>query len=335
LRTSIYKHCIKEVLLRPPHPRVVINYIKYHLNYLLKRTTLNHSPTSLVVYTTKYCNFTCDFCYTYDTLNNPEAKKFNLTNEQLTNLLNTTAGKRALRVGLLGGEPFMNKDIFQLIDTLKKHRKITTIVTNSSLLKGKLLEKLTQSKLDVLGMSLYDNNEDDVARVVKAMNQSKKMYWVQTIIMADDLDKMERTLEYAERIGCRNILMANYQPIYTGKTELTIFDDNKEYYEKVKALKEKYKNRDISISWVPVIPRKIKKKICKMPFSYVLVDSLGQLGACCFRPPGPEKFGNIFNDQDWNGNYYKKLRSNMFDNTQAPLDTCNNCENLACDLYKI
>lgn len=318
----------------PPHFRVFWNYFIFKFSYFLRLRKLYHSPISLVIYANKVCNFKCDFCFTYGSLNNNESSKFELTLERMISILDTESGMKALRVGILGGEPFLNKNLFELVEELKRRRKITTIVTNCSLVIGDKLKKLQESRLDVLGMSLYDNNWADVERVACSMNQVGKMYWVQAVISIETIFNMENIILFCLKIGCKNLLFANYQPSYTGKKNLTILLDNHLYRAEEIRLKKLYANL-ISISWVPMVNVNPQKKSCTMPFSYLHVDALGGLGACCFRAPDEKKFGNVFDKKSWNLPYYQSLRDNMFSKGTKGMDECDLCENLECDLYKV
>jgi MoaA/NifB/PqqE/SkfB family radical SAM enzyme len=334
MRKEIYTHCLKEIIKRPPSLKVFINYFQFKLNYFFKRITLNNAPVSLVVYANKLCNYKCEFCFTYGTLNNEQSSQYNLDVAQLRKILNSDWGQKSLRVGLLGGEPFLNKDIFELIEELYQHRKISTVVTNASLLTDEKIQRLIKSNLTVLGISLYDNNWEHVKRVSTAYSAAKKVYWVQTVVDSNSIKKMEKIIQFAIESKISNLLFANYQPYYTGNSDFVIYTDNQEYSKEEERLKNLYSDK-ISISWVPVVSRKIgQKKTCTMPFSYVHVDAKGALGGCCFREPNEEKYGNIFSDS-WNKKYYQDLRANMFNPNIKGLDECEKCENLSCDLYKV
>ena len=120
-------------------------------------------------------------------------KEGDLTPEELNKILETDAAKAALRIGFLGGEPFLNKNIFEYIEILHKKRKVTSVVTNSALLKGEMLEKLKVSSLDVLGLSLYDNNREDIKRVAAAI-KGKKRFWMQSVIDSTTVSYTHLTL---------------------------------------------------------------------------------------------------------------------------------------------
>lgn len=59
------------------------------------------------------------------------------------------------------------------------------------------------------------------------------------------------------------------------------------------------------------------------------------MAPCCFRYPDGKKYGNIFNEENWNSEGTIELRENMLNQELAPVGECNNCENLYRDLYGI
>jgi radical SAM protein with 4Fe4S-binding SPASM domain len=286
-----------------------------------------------VIYANKRCNFSCDFCFTGEDLNKPNANEFNLTKDQLIEMLDTDHGKRSLRVGILGGEPFLNKNIFELLNILYQRRKVSTVVTNSSQLKGDKLERLISTPVSAIGLSLYDNNVEDVKRVASRLTEAKKNYWIQWIVSTQNLGSMESIIRFAISVGCKNLQLSNYYPLSKRDESLVIHDDDLNYLKEESRLKEKYSDL-ISISWVPLIKRKRAKKSCKMPFSFFYVDNKGSLGACCFQSPNNEKFGNIFDAEVWNSAYYKSLRKNLLSDEES-FDACKYCETLHEDLYGV
>jgi MoaA/NifB/PqqE/SkfB family radical SAM enzyme len=334
MRASLYWHCLWRLFLYPPSPLVFWNLFSYFVNKsLLKRRKLSFYPLSLVVYLTKRCNYKCSFCYAQDSLN-PRNFENDLSLEQMKEILNNPFGRRALRVGLLGGEPFLNRDIFALIKLLKKHGKITTVVSNASLITQEKIPLLLDSGLDVLGLSLYDNNHHHVERVAQAI-RGKMKYWIQAVVNAREIEKLEPMIEFCLKIGCENLQISNCVPIGGMGADCAIYDDHTAYFEEEQRLKAKYKGK-INISWIQPLPRKPVKRACAMPFSYVHVDNKGNLGACCMRAPDGSKYGNIYEGlKTWNSPFYLDLRESMYDITKEPLDVCRHCDNLHQDLYRI
>lgn len=333
LLLNIYIRALYRLLKSPPHFRVVLNYVKYLWARKQNLTIVSHTPTNVVIYTTKNCNLNCDFCFIGDDLNPENGKDFELTLEQYQKITKNDFFQNALRVGLLGGEPFIARDIFEILEDLNSRRKVVTVVTNSTLLKGSKLERFSNCAPDILGLSLYDSNWNDVERVYQKMKKHS-IVWIQTILEADRLDEIYKSLDFCLKIGCQNIRFSNYYPTYGNGMEKVIFGDDQRFLSLKKNVIRKY-GRKLNIDWPAPISREINKKSCLQPISYVHVDNQGAIGACFMRPPNMGKYGNIFSKNSWNGEKHRELRGYMNKDGSDCDSDCRFCENLSEDLYKI
>ena len=74
-------------------------------------------------------------------------------------------------VRLIGGEPFMNKDIYRIIDYFIDHKKITNLVvyTNATIpLKAELMKKFSTPKL-VFSITDYGNLSKNTQKVIDVL----------------------------------------------------------------------------------------------------------------------------------------------------------------------
>lgn len=334
---NIYSKLLLDVIKRPPAYSAIKNLFNYQISMMQKKTTLEHHPVSLVFYTNKKCNFDCSFCYNKDVLNKPDAKDHDLTPDQIEKIYKTPFGQAALRAAFLGGEPFLNKDIFELFEISYQYRKIANVVTNASKLDDAKLEKLGQSPVNVVGISLYDNNLQDVLKAVDGLNFYKKEYWVQTIVDPNQLQKLEDKFQALAKHKTRNLILSNYNPNFTHQYDSVLKTDHAQYFSFQKKLKKLAKQSNMSVQWANPYPASIENKIkkCRMPFSYAHIDNKGGLAPCCFRYPRQEIYGNIFELKSWNTPDTIKIRNNLLNQAEQPLGECNGCENLYRDLYGI
>ena len=93
---------------------------------------VNFYPISTTFYVNTICNYRCSFCFLIND-DHKGSKKFNLDLEGFYKLLNHKHIKYSGRVTLGGGEPYLNKNIYDFIKELKKRKKITSIYTNGLL----------------------------------------------------------------------------------------------------------------------------------------------------------------------------------------------------------
>lgn len=328
----ILKPSLEALIKNPPPLSVWWNSILYKLSPRMLRPY--HTPISLVIYLTKRCNFKCDFCFTYDDLNKPDWKSFELNVEGLEKILQSPFGRRSLRVGFLGGEPFLNSDIFDFLKIVHNQGKITTIVTNASLVKEEHRKNLLANSPTMMGISLYDNNIDAVANFSEWLADNKKHFWVQTVVSSKELPKMRASLEFAKKHKIKNLILSNYNPVRTEQIEEAIFDDNQDFKNEKVGVVKLAREMGINLVLPHPISRHTLKRTCQMSFSYVHVDSSGTLGACCFRPPNP-KFGSVFEKDSWNNKANLELRETFLNKEKPLLKECRNCENLGRDLYGV
>lgn len=326
----ILKPVIKSLLFNPPSFDVWKNTIIYKL--FPNSLNAKHTPVSLVIYTTKRCNFKCEFCFTYDDLNKPDWKSFELNSDNFIKILDSKFGRQSLRVGFLGGEPFLNPSLFEFLAEAHRRGKITTIVSNASLITGDVQKQLLKIFPTMLGLSWYDNNQEQVLSLSKWLSDNKKYFWVQTVIDSEQLNSMHEKLKLAHQNKIKNLIFSNYNSVYTGKTEKVIFEDNAEFNKISKDIARLAKSLKINLTLPQVIQRNPVKRNCQMPFSYVHLDSKGVMGACCFRAPDT-KYGNIYGENDWNLSAHQELRNTFLNNQLDPLKECRYCENFSRDLY--
>lgn len=310
---------------------MIFNIFTAWMEHKLKRTHLISSPLSAVLYINKTCNYTCSFCYNQDVLNKGPLVDGLFTIDNLDNFLNSEHGRKVLRIALMGGEPFINKNIFDLIYKCKSHHKITNIVSNGSLIKDEMVPEIKKSKLDAIGLSLYDNNLDHIERLTQQFNKHKVNYWVQTVVDGTKISEIEEKLFFAKRANIRNFILSNYNPSFDQMFDKALMETNDEYLKAYNQLKDHY-SKDMNIIWPTILP--VNKgqgpKKCTLPFDYIHLDNKGTIAPCCYRYPKPE-YGNLYSN-GWNGDFAQKLRKNML-NLDEPIGECKNCENLYRNLY--
>lgn len=84
------------------------------------------------------CNYRCRHCY----MDAPDAALGELSTDEALDLIEQMADCGVLSVDITGGEPFVRKDIWQLIDRILSHKiTIGTFYTNGWLLNETMLEE--------------------------------------------------------------------------------------------------------------------------------------------------------------------------------------------------
>ena len=107
------------------------------------------------------CNRDCDFC-----LNDPEIK-FELSTEEVKKVLKDGKKYDCDILGLTGGEPFLRKDLYGILDDANSlgYDKIR-VQTNGDFLTDEIISKIIDNKVHQLLISYHDSNKEKVFRVL-------------------------------------------------------------------------------------------------------------------------------------------------------------------------
>ena len=95
---------------------------------------------------TDACNFRCRHCYQHDFTKASDLALADLI--KVYEKIASCAGGRKTKINITGGEPFLRKDLFDLLRYLDKHdtTEEITIITNASLIDENTLGKLKETK---------------------------------------------------------------------------------------------------------------------------------------------------------------------------------------------
>ncbi|MGR3318818.1 MAG: methyltransferase domain-containing protein [Candidatus Anammoxibacter sp.] len=105
----------------------------------------------LWIHTNNTCNLTCSHCLVDSS---PDGDK-GLSTDQIKTVIDSAIKAGTGRFYFTGGEPFLRNDIFDLIDHVcAKNKKELIILTNATLLKGNVIEKLKQFNNNLLRIQI-------------------------------------------------------------------------------------------------------------------------------------------------------------------------------------
>ncbi|MEM3011337.1 MAG: radical SAM protein [Candidatus Bathyarchaeia archaeon] len=109
-----------------------------------------NAPLNVEWEITSACNLRCRHCYVSAGARLPEE----LTTEEALKLIGELDEIGISDITLSGGEPFLRKDIWLIIDELHKRQIPFTIYTNATLLDAEVVEKLVNRKVKSISVSL-------------------------------------------------------------------------------------------------------------------------------------------------------------------------------------
>ena len=209
-------------------------------------------PETIDWFVTSKCNLKCDFCYgPYPESEIREILKkiaYQISNSSITN------------VTLCGGEPFVNPDIFEIIDILLEHGKNVYVSSN-----GHFPEKLSKvlDKLSGISISLDAPNSTEFKRIRGDLSNFDKVVDSIKLVSNDNSHKLKITtvlsLENIENIISIGKFISEYNPKVwrilqfvprmKGSINRKIYEiSNEEFNESVRTLKPIFPNLNIYAS---------------------------------------------------------------------------------------
>ncbi|MGJ0302812.1 radical SAM protein [Aliarcobacter cryaerophilus] len=262
------------------------------------------------------CNLSCIHCPT-GTYSNPV--KGNMSKEVFLKVKNEILNQN-IRVAVLymGGEPFINKDFFFMVEELKKIGiPFVKTVSNGMLLNTTLINHMVESSLDSIEFSL-DWNSPEMNDYIRKKSNHKKV-----------IDNVKELLE-------KVLLNSSNLKITISSTQFKYFDSNKE----LKSRKSNWIEKEfkkyldlglIDINYVDAIEwsdMKLNTSIfdvavdetdevtnyCDHIISTLTIRANGDLVPCCYDLTSQLIMGNIQDntlEDIWNNNKYLKLRKSI------------------------
>lgn len=331
-------------------PIQLYNRARYEVASTMKLLNCNYHPIWLHFYVTSRCNFRCRFC-----TNHADGEIGKLSIGYHKPLVDMTLLKfeeainrfdRAMVCTLCGvGEPFLNPEIFHMITYAKSKRMITEVVTNGSFLSPPQIEKILESKLDRITISLLESEEEnynflinikrnvfskitrDIASLVAARNQrrAKLEIKISRVLTRSDLSKAEEFIQLGVDLGVDKIIFHNliFAEITAFELAECLFEDSptQEYFERLKVKYEPY----VQIETPTLLKRdlKDKKPSCRWYWKNMCVDADGNTSGCGrFITPKPE-YGNVAASDPFNSSHFADMRNSFIENDI--LDVCKNC----------
>ena len=132
-------------------------------------------PLSLVQFVTNRCNARCKHCFI--DFEHPDIFKDELTLKEIQKLTKNLGGS-LVNVNLTGGEPFLRKDFFEIVELYFKNTTIKSVFITSNgmytdLIK-KFLDKFLESKID--GKIIFSFSIDGIGEAHDAIRKVKGLY---------------------------------------------------------------------------------------------------------------------------------------------------------------
>jgi len=255
--------------------------------------------------------------------------------------------KDILEISMAGiGEPFLNKDLFKMVEYANSRKIEVGIITNGTLL-DKFFDQIINSKITCISISLNALTPKEYSALTGVPEKFFNLVLNNISTLTKIRDKIKPDLEVRLSFVCtksnfrqipdmiriaRNLKVDHltFHNLIPSESEgfakdECLFEDEpeiKEFFEK--ECKRIYD--DFRVNYPKFLKRNVTQRKCKMPFYLLGIDSEGNISAGCRVLVPSERFGNVFRDEDvWNNQHMRKIRRMLLDESIPLMDSCKFC----------
>jgi len=307
-------------------------YISYLLSIVYKTNKRFGFPLSISVEPTSICNLKCPECPTG--LNKLTRYKGHINFNLYKKIIDELSPYLINLILYFQGEPFLNKDIFKLIEYSSKEKNIFTISsTNGHYLDVETAKQTIKSGLDKLIISIDGTNQEiyekyrkggDLETVIQGVKnivsakkelKSKTPYIViQFLVFKFNEHQIPKIKKLSKELKIDKLDLKSAQ-IYDFENDSEFIPTNEKYSRYKKSTTGNY-----------VLKSKLKNK-CKRLWESSVITNTGEILPCCFDKDAKYSFGNITESSFKNINNNKKTIKfrEIFLENRKQIDICKNC----------
>ncbi len=315
-----------------------INTLSFIISGISKKTVVWGYPPIVNVEPTNICNLRCPLCVTGSmSMERPYGR---MSFDHFKKFVDQVADKIIYITLYHQGEPYLNKSFNDMVAYAKSKGVYVTTSTNAHFFTPELSQKIVESKLDSMIISLdgvtqdtyatyrvlgqLDTVLDGIRNLVEAKKKarSKVPYlFLQFLVMKHNEHEIPLVKELAKELGVDRLLIKT--------TQVMTLEEAKEWLPE----NEKYRRYELTEDAFKV---KQGQGVCPRVWMTTLIDWDGQVVPCCFDKNGEHALGNLAQDQDfetiWQDEKYSDFRRRMLTNRNS-IDICRNC-NYGIGLFK-
>jgi MoaA/NifB/PqqE/SkfB family radical SAM enzyme len=330
--------------VKPYAARKLLNRLTLAADLRRKRMRFYANPTQLVIEPTNRCNAACPICARnfWDKSQNPPTDLEADTLKRLEEFLVT-----ADTVFAFGhGEPTIAPLFWPVIEAAKKRGCRVEVTTNGLTLDEPLVERLVQSGVEILNISL-DAVEPDALRARRSLDLAKieraltflaarkhaagardPEAGIAVVVDRDNLDELPGIFAFARDLRVKTILVNHLVAWDASLHQRSAYHEPERFRRAFADLQRRAEGSGVAI----VLPfEAVERGVCPHPLRMFFVRAGGEVWPCCnavFRndrysfPAGNVHFASL--RAIWNGEPYRVLRR-AFLRGEPPPPHCQIC----------
>ena len=228
-RAGVGKEVLKaKVFHHHPTVRALVNTARSIAKYGLTVPQRFSAPLIVVWNYTQACNLTCKHCY-QEAGHKPAADE--LPTELKLDLVDQMADEYVPFLAVAGGEPLVTKDVWRVLEHAKKRGVHTTVATNGTLLSKGVCQRLVESGVKYVEVSLdsvipeehdrFRGLEGAWKRTVDGIRNAASTPGLRAGMAACltrlNLHRTEAMINLAKDLGCTTFVHFNFIPVGRGQ----------------------------------------------------------------------------------------------------------------------
>lgn len=322
--------------------KISLNILRFLKTNLSKPLIIKNKPVIAQIEPTSECNLQCEMCIRKEIgvpIGTMSFENFKKILDKLDSLF---------KIHLSGqGEPFLNPDIFKMIEYANKKGIIVYFTTNGTCLTKSVIDKICSVEIGEIGVSIDSPKKEEYEKIRKGAKfekvlenvknlafelkrkKKKTIVSIASVILKDNIDDLVEFVLLTKKLGVSKIGFqtmqekTDYLDKYDSKTKSQAVSSlNKKLKENIDKAKKIAKKNNITL-----IFDEEKSPGCIWPWRSVYISWNGYVTPCCkildYREP---YFGNILKEdfwKIWNGKQYQMYRKLLRDR-KAPFQ-CKGC----------
>lgn len=240
---------------------------------------------------TNTCNYHCSYC-----MFSCEAQKYEneLTTEEVKKNIKDLKENNFTYIKFTGGEPFVRKDMIEILEYASKLGFDMDISTNASLLTKEIATKLKQMNFPMVHVSLdgYDrdsheyvrgkNTFEPTIRGIKLLTEAGIYTRLGTVIYSQNEDYLEKIVALASDLKVNEIIFSFMEPMGRLKEDDELLSKRslESAKKEIEKLAIKYES-NIKVKYSLSENKKCKsEEICPAVNKFIYINNLGEISPC-------------------------------------------------------
>lgn len=319
----------------------------YKVKSLSKSSYPEYSaPFVISLNVTPRCNFFCNYCYK-GTLTNRTLSE--LSTGEIHNIIDECDDLGVIRTFVTGGEPFLRRDITEIISHFLEHDIFPYISTNGYFVSKKIVKELSGIGLREIQISFdcsipeiqdfisgVKGSYDRIAQAIACLTGSGIKVRTKCVVTKHNIEKLGEYIDDCHKLGVKHVGLSpffpgNYSDIEEDKKLLATKSQMLKAMETTNERQEKYKSSMEVEMFSPIFKfeGKPEKGICGGMITSLAILPDGTIHACDLLEGVEElAFGNIRENtikESWFSEKAKRFR-NL--DSFKPAEPCCSCRTL-------